>query len=209
MTSRAARADQACTRKPGGSSVQAEAASGARSRQTWWRGRGRGRGEGAAEAHVDGAVQVAAGSRARRWGGARSAPRVPAAPCSRPISSMWPISVWNGGWCIATTTGSRRLCVELGFEPGQPLRRSSAPWLAPGTHGVERDQAQRAHAHRVLHEAVGAAVAEVARGREAAAQLVAVVVVAGHQVDRHRAAGPAGARDARTRPRGRSRSGRR
>ena len=70
---------------------------------------------------------------------------------------------------------------QLGGEPVQTLLAQGAVALTGGD-GVQRDQLHAADRHAVLHVAIGAPVGVLG---EAGAQLHALVVVAGQQVDGH------------------------
>ena len=102
---------------------------------------------------------------------------------SRPMRSIWPMTGRERRMMHHDDRGSIGRLVEAVLEPRKALRVEGAPARA-GDHRVERDEAHRPGVDRVLDERVR--LAQVRMVGERVPQRVALVVIAGQQVDRHR-----------------------
>ncbi len=96
---------------------------------------------------------------------------------------MKPMPVENGGWCIKISVGRSGCLGEATGEPGEAGGAKGAADLAR-KDGIEADQAERPVLDRVVEEFAGRR--QIALVGEGVAQRVAMVVVAGDDVDRHR-----------------------
>src|SRR6267142_1252248 len=153
---------QACSWNAGGSILKAGAASGARSSATWCAGLGQ----------VDAIVPAKRNWIGRcRWPhstrstcGWRAITRASAPLPDRPIWSMWPMSVGNGGWCMISSVGLSRLKERIFSSQARRssfLRPSGIGEIAGGEHEVgalrqAQDFRDAAGEHRgAVHHAIG------------------------------------------------------